>query len=174
MQSGVQARRPRSDLVRPSLAGEGAVMAEVVSATVVPVSVPRATWNFTRHFLEMCAAMCVGVAVLDVPFVLVAKAAGVDDPIRDLPEVAALVVAFNMSLPMVLWMWHRGHAWDCIRDMTAAMFLEAVVLIVAYWAGVISGSTVVAWQHSLMMPVMIAVMMLRLDLYTGRTDHAAT
>jgi flagellar biosynthetic protein FliP len=148
-------------------------MAHAVASSARPVSLTRATWNFGRHLFEMCAAMCIGVAVLDVPFLAVARATGVDDPIRDLPDVAALVVAFNMSLPMVLWMRHRGHDWTCIWEMTGAMFLEAGVLIAAHWAGVVSGSTVVAWQHALMVPVMIAVMLFRLDLYTGRADHAA-
>ena len=58
-------------------------------------------------------------------------------------------------------------------EMTGAMFVEAGVLIAAHWAGVVSGSTVVAWQHALMVPVMIAVMLFRLDLYTGRADDAA-
>ena len=66
----------------------------------------------------------------------------------------------------------RGHHWDCILEMSAAMFVEAGVLVAASWAGAVSGSTLVAWQHALMMPVMVVVMLFRLDLYTGRVSHS--
>lgn len=150
-------------------------MAHVVSTGTAPASSwLHAVGHFVRHLAEMCAAMCVGFAVLDLPFIGVAKVLGYSDPIHELPELSALVVAFNMSLPMALWMRHRGHRWDGIMEMTAAMFVEAGVLISASWAGAVSGSTVVAWQHALMMPVMVVVMLFRLDLYTGRAHHVDT
>ena len=35
---------------------------DAVSTTTI--SVPRQSWNFARHFLEMCVAMCIGGTVL--------------------------------------------------------------------------------------------------------------
>lgn len=129
--------------------------------------------RFGLHLLEMCMAMCVGVAVLDVPFVGLAKWAGYADPIRDLPQLAAIVVAFNMSLPMALWMRYRGHDARCILEMSGAMFAEAFVLIVAAWFGLFATTSLVPLQHSLMIPVMVIVMLLRLDVYTAPTHHPA-
>ncbi len=131
----------------------------------------RGAGHFVRHLLEMCAAMCIGVAVLDLPFLGAARFVGYTDPIHQLPELTALVVAFNMTLPMAAWMRYRGMAWRPIAQMSGAMFVEAIVLIVVSWFGVIHKSGLVALQHQLMMPAMIAVMLCSLDLYTGRAGH---
>lgn len=49
----------------------------------------RPAGRFGLHLFEMCMAMCVGVAVLDMPFLALATWAGYSDPIRQLPEQAA-------------------------------------------------------------------------------------
>jgi hypothetical protein len=118
-------------------------------------------------------AMCVGVAVLDIPYLALAHAAGYPDPITDLPELTTLVVAFNMSLPMALWMRFRGHDRRCIRDMCAAMGIEAAILIAAAAVGALPRESLVAWQHALMVPVLALAMLLRLDMYTRPMHHGA-
>lgn len=133
--------------------------------------VVKGAGRFGLHLFEMCMAMCVGVAVLDVPFVGLAKWAGYADPIRDLPQLAAVVVAFNMSLPMALWMRYRGHDWRCVKEMSGAMFAEAFVLIVVAWLGAFATTSLVPLQHSLMIPAMVIVMLFRLDVYTAPTHH---
>lgn len=134
--------------------------------------VARASARFGLHLLEMCAVMCIGVAVLDVPLLALAKAAGYSDPITDLPELATVLVAFNMSAPMAIWMRVRHHDWRCIQEMSAAMFVEAFMLIAVAATGVLPRESLVAWQHSLMIPAMVVVMP-RLDVYTGPMRHAA-
>jgi hypothetical protein len=57
--------------------------------------------------------------------------------------------------------------------MSGAMFVEAIVLIGAAWAGVVARDNLFALQHGLMMPAMIIPMLFRLDLYTGRMHHHA-
>jgi hypothetical protein len=137
----------------------------------------RPTGHFLRHLLEMCMAMCVGMMLLDLPYIGIARAAGFDDPFRQLPYMSALVVAFNMSLPMVLWMRHRGMSWSSGLDMSAWMAGEAVVLMALAAAGVIAqGTLVLSWQHPLMIPVMVVAMLYRRDLrdmYTGRAAPSA-
>jgi hypothetical protein len=128
--------------------------------------VARGAARFGLHLLEMCAIMCIGIAVLDVPFLAAAKSAGVSDPATQLPELTALVVAFNMSLPMALWMRVRHHHKRCIQEMSAAMFIEAAILIVAAAIGLLPRDSLVAWQHSLMVPAMVVAMLLRLHVYT--------
>jgi hypothetical protein len=141
------------------------------SAAIVVVAAGAA--RFGLHLLEMCAAMCLGVALLNLPALTLARAAGYPDPVTDLPEIAALIVAFNMAAPMALWMRVRRHHWRCIAEMSAAMFIEALVLIVAATVGVFPRESLVAWQHSLMLPAMVVVMVLRLDVYTRPLRHAA-
>src|SRR5689334_22538154 len=66
--------------------------------------VPR----FAPHFLEMCIATCVGFAIGDAIYLLIADALAYDKSFSDLPVLSLLVVTFNMTLPMVLWMRYRG------------------------------------------------------------------
>ena len=60
--------------------------------------------HFIRHYLEMVAAMFIGMGVLGMPVGML-----VDDEALDL-----LVMATSMTIPMVAWMRYRGHSW---RDL---------------------------------------------------------
>jgi hypothetical protein len=129
--------------------------------------------HFVRHYFEMCLAMCVGFALLNPLFYGVARLIGISDPLGQIPELSALVVAFNMSVPMAAWMRHRGMEWGPISEMSGAMFVEAIVLIGVAWLGVFPRSAVVLWQHGLMMPAMLIPMLYRRNLYTaGHQAHA--
>ena len=144
---------------------------------IATVSAAAKTWHFVRHFIEMCLAMCLGLAVLDTVYVWLAGQFGVANPYLRLPELSAAVLAFNMTAPMVAWMRFRGMAWNLIAEMSWAMIGEAVLIVVAYWFGILRNeavggiSTLWIWQHSLMMPVMLIPMFLRLDHYTGAMHH---
>jgi hypothetical protein len=143
------------------------------------VSVTAKAWQFVRHFLEMCAAMCIGAAVLGVLYTWVAGLIGVANPYVQFPELSALVLAFNMTAPMVAWMRFRGMAWVPIAEMAGAMGVEAVAIVVLYWVGVLAIepvgglSTLWLWQHGLMMPAMLVPMLLRLEFYTEGMHHQA-
>jgi hypothetical protein len=141
------------------------------------------TWqkvgNFARHFVEMCVPMCLGLAVLDFIYIWAAGLVGYADPFGQLPELSALVVGFNMTAPMVAWMRFRKMDWSKTTEMAAVMAVEAVLIIGVYWLGLVgtakvSGNTNLWWwQHGLMMPMMLAAMLYRLDFYTGSTSHHA-
>ena len=88
-------------------------------------------------------------------------------------ELAAFAMAFNMTLPMVLWMRHRGHSWDRGGEMAAAMFVPALALLVLFWVGVIPKGTVVPLQMVLMLPAMILVMLYRVDEYSAPHEPTA-
>jgi hypothetical protein len=67
----------------------------------------------------------------------------------------------------------RGHAWAPVREMTAAMFVPSFLAIGLLWAGSVEESdTLLVIQHVGMFPSMLAVMLLRLDEYTGHGRHA--
>ena len=138
------------------------------AATTPPVTTGRRVLYFAWHFGEMCAAMCLGWMVMSLPYVGLATAAGYDDPVRDLPEVATLVAAVGMSLGMALQMRWRRHGWRCIGEMSAAMGVEVVLLMVAVGVGLLSRPDLFAWFHGLMPLAMVVAMLPRLDLYTSR------
>lgn len=131
----------------------------------------RGAWHFTRHFLEMCVAMCVGIGVFTPLYFWVAGQFGYSAPYAELPELSALIVAFNMTAPMVAWMRYRGMEWRPIVEMSAAMVVEAAVLIGVAWLGVVAREDIAILEHAWMMPVMIVPMLFRLDLYTGKSCH---
>lgn len=132
----------------------------------------RCLGHFVWHFLEMCLAMCVGFGVGDALYFWAAGQVGYSTPFTQLPELSVLVVAFNMTAPMVAWMRFRGMGWRPIWEMSAAMVVWALLLLVAGALGLLERSSLAALEHSLMMPVMLVPMLLRLDLYTGRAGHS--
>ncbi len=129
------------------------------------------TGHFIRHLLEMLMAMFVGMAVGGVLALWAAKMIGYSDPLRQIPEVSALVMAFNMAAPMAAWMRYRGMQWGPISEMSGVMFLEVILLICVAWLGLFPESRLVLWQHVLMIPAMIVPMLYRRDLYTGQVGH---
>jgi hypothetical protein len=109
---------------------------------------PR-TRRFVRHLFEMTVAMMLGMFILGAAFRQIHIAlfgTGFDDAWHRHTELAAFAMAFNMTLPMVFWMRHRGHSWRRGGEMAAAMFLPAFSLLVLLWLGVISTHVVLPFQ----------------------------
>ena len=91
-------------------------------------------WQFARHFLEMCAAMCIGGGILNGLVFLAGPALlGYADLRQQSPELALLVIAVNYALPMAAWMRFRGMAWRPTLEMSGATIGLGVVMIV--WTG---------------------------------------
>jgi hypothetical protein len=118
-------------------------------------SVGRPIWHFLRHYVEMVLAMLAGMFALGGLEGLVWPA------LTARADVAAMVMATNMSLGMAAWMRFRGHAWRGIAEMSASMYLPFLVLLVPYWAGVAGKGVLMTWGHLLMLPAMALVMLLR-------------
>jgi hypothetical protein len=75
-------------------------------------------------------------------------------------------MTFNMTLPMVAWMRHRGHNWRVNGEMAGAMFVLALALLALFWAG-ISDDVVLPLEIALMIPTTLVVMAFRFDEYAG-------
>ena len=110
--------------------------------------------SFALHYLEMVVAMLVGMVVLDRVWALVWPG------LTARTDVMALVMATDMAIGMAAWMRFRRSGRRHIAEMCAAMYLPFVVLLVPFWAGVISGGVLLTAGHLLMLPAM-AVPMLR-------------
>ena len=115
--------------------------------------------HFARHYAEMVVAMLVGMLVLG--------------PVEDLvwpgltarADVGVMVMATNMAIGMGAWMRFRGHSWGAVAEMSSAMYVPFLVLLVPFWAGGIGEHALMTWGHVLMLPAMAAVMLLRPDEY---------
>jgi flagellar biosynthetic protein FliP len=112
----------------------------------------RKLLRFTAHYLEMVLAMLVGMMAIGPlwPSEWVVR-----------PDVAAMTMAIDMTVAMALWMAIRRHSWPRTAEMCAAMFLPFVLLLVPYWLGAISGSTLMIAGHVIMFPLMLAAMLWR-------------
>ena len=123
--------------------------------------------RFLRHYLEMVAAMYVGMLGLGAVFALVLATAGttVESARYDIPVLFALVMCFNMTLPMAGWMRHRGHAWNRVTEMAGAMVAPAIVAIGLFAAGVIAAGPVCPIECMGSLVTMLAVMLFRAEEY---------
>ena len=134
-----------------------------------------AGWRFTRHLLEMVAAMLVGMAVLDLAVMVLGAPPGDDT----LPGGYAYM-GLAMTAPMVAWMRRRGHPWADCWEMSAAMLvpLFALVLPVVLGAGRylpwLTPRAVMLPAHGAMIGGMALLMLYRRDRYAhGEHGHGA-
>ncbi len=118
-----------------------------------------------RHYLEMVAAMIIGMIALAPLWTLGLNLAGTPD-LLDAPELNALVMATNMTIAMSAWMRYRGHRWTATVEMAAAMYLPFLVLLIPLWLGLISATGLVVLGHVLMLAGMAALMLFRSADYT--------
>jgi hypothetical protein len=137
--------------------------------TTTKARIPRTQigrWRFLRHYLEMVAAMLVGMVALGAALRGVLALAGLELPAR-YPALAALEMAATMAAGMVAWMRHRGHRWASTLEMAGAMFAPAVALSPLLWLGVIAGDALLLLEHLAMFPLMFLVMLRRRAEYGG-------
>jgi flagellar biosynthetic protein FliP len=120
--------------------------------TTTQTRTTRALVRFVGHYLEMVIAMIVGMVALAPlwPAEWVAR-----------PDVYAMTMAIDMTIAMALWMRIRRHSWPRTAEMSATMVLPFVVLLVPFWLGAISATTVMIAAHVIMFPLMLAVMLWR-------------
>ena len=118
--------------------------------------------GFLRHLAEMVAAMWVGMAVGSLVWGPILGAMGMTASEARLryPEAYVFVMAFNMTVPMVAWMRHRGHGWRACLEMTVAMIVPGVLLLGAFWLGATDGPAC-GLYCGLMIPAMAIAMLFR-------------
>lgn len=125
---------------------------------------PRRDWRrFVRHYVEMVIAMFLGMFALGALLSLV----GLDVDHRQQPELGYLVMAVNMSVGMAAIMRYRGHGWASTLEMCGAMFAPIVPFYPLLWLGVIDSGGLMMATHVAMFPLMLAVMLRRLDEFAG-------
>ena len=129
---------------------------------------PR-TRHFLRHFGEMFLAMILGMMVLGMAFRAIHIAlfgTGFADAWRTHTALAVSAMTFNMTLPMMLWMRHRGHAWERCGEMGGAMVVAALIALMPFWLDRIPGGATLGLNMLLMLPAMLLVMFYRVDEYS--------
>ena len=126
-----------------------------------------ANGRFLRHLGEMLVAMFLGMLVLGGVAQGAFAIAG--SSLSDTSAaLRAALMGFNMTVPMVAWMQYRGHPVPRSVEMAMAMVLPTLGAIGLYAVGAIGSDAVLAIQHMVMIPAMVAVMLWRREHYSNR------
>ena len=135
----------------------------------------RKVWRFLRHLLEMIVVMMLGMCVLGAAwgaFHEIVFGSAFADAWRDYVGLAAFAMAFNMTVPMVLWMRYRGHSWERGGEMATAMNLPLLPLLLLYSLDLIPAPAVLGLQMMLMIPAMVLAMLYRKEEYSATHQTA--
>ena len=128
-------------------------------------------WRFARHYAVMVVAMYAGMLVLDPVYAAVAARAGYADPWTELPVVSSLVMAVNMTVPMVLLMLRHRHGAVPVVEMAASMVVPTAAAAGLHALGVLAADHVMTVAHVAMFPAMLLVMLRRYALYAAVHPH---
>lgn len=128
--------------------------------------------RFVMHYAEMCMVMCVGAISLSVLIFGGAGLLGYPNLPQRAPELTVLIIAVNLSLPMAVWMRFRGMAWRPTLEMSGSTMLAGLLLIAAYWLGIVAQGSLLGLQTGILAcPLMLAVMLVRFPLYSSSHKH---
>lgn len=131
--------------------------------------------RFLRHFLEMVAAMMIGMAVLGLVVRAVLSTLGYPEGLRPYPELSATAMTLEMTLPMAAWMLYRGHRPAIVGEMTGAMIAPVVGVVALCLVHVLPSSSAPTLAHVAMYPAMLGAMVYRRTEYTlphGQMGHS--
>ena len=126
--------------------------------TEMTVGVPRrwAGWTRARHLAGMVVAMVAGMVVLGPLWRIGGELLG-GAGVLARPDVGALLMATNMAVGMVAWMWYRGDGWPAAGETSAAVYVPFLLLLPAWWAGWVGDDVLLLGGHLLMLPAMALV-----------------
>ena len=142
-------------------------MFEILARPVTSRPGWRRPWlRFVFHLGEMTVAMLLGMEILGIPTGAVLTALGYSDPI-----LSAVVMTLNMTVPMVLWMRFRGHAWERAGEMGVAMVVPAAVIVMLGIAGMVARDDLSNAVMVPMLPAMAAAMLVRRAEYAHAGAH---
>jgi hypothetical protein len=120
----------------------------------------------------MVLAMLVGMAALDAIFEGILAVAGTSYAVLvdDAPAAVALILMFNMTVPMLLWMRIRGHEATEVSEMGVAMVVVGAMTVFLLWLSVIDSEAICGVECGLMVAAMLLHpgMRARRSLRTGR------
>ncbi|TDC69608.1 hypothetical protein E1200_07910 [Actinomadura sp. GC306] len=129
--------------------------------------------HFAQHYVEMLLAMAAGMLIFGGAVRGVLALTGGELSMGRQPELASLEMAFDMSAGMLIWMRVRGHGWAGSLEMCAAMFAPLAVLLPLLWLDVVSTDSLMMFEHALMLPLMLLVMLRRRDEFAHRSPKVA-
>jgi hypothetical protein len=135
--------------------------------TELPAHIPKphlgSRFHFARHLVEMLLAMMAGMMVGAFLFAT-ALGTSVPEARREHALAWVLVMALDMTVPMVAVMLYRRHSWRSAGEMAAAMILPALPIVALQQHHVVSGSAGRLYMNVSML-AMIALIIYRRNEY---------
>jgi len=122
--------------------------------------------SFWQHFLEMFAAMMIGMMAGKPVFLAITGLSSTDQAGRLYPWQSVLAMALSMTVPMVAWMLFRGHGRRNSAEMAAAMLVPAIPFIILCSLHVLPGGTANGIYMVLSTLAMLGLMLYRRAVYS--------
>lgn len=134
----------------------------------IPITVRRNVRipYFWRHFLEMFAAMWIGMVAGDPVFLAITGLSSTRQASHLYPAQSVASMALSMTVPMVAWMLLRGHGWRNSAEMAAAMLVPAVPFIILCSLHVLTGGAASCAYMMLSTLAMLGLMVYRRNVYS--------
>jgi hypothetical protein len=130
----------------------------------LPIAPSTSKRAFARHFVEMVAAMLIGMAVFGglATAIFAAAGSGLGDQSVGL---RVTLMGVYMTVPMVAWMKYRGHGAARNAEMGASMMVPSLVVAAVAWTAGTEAGLALGIQHTIMIPAMFGVMLWRYTEY---------
>lgn len=124
-----------------------------------------------RHLVEMFLAMMAGMMV---GAFLLATAVGtnVAEARREHAVAWVVVMAFDMTIPMVAVMLYRGHSGRSAGEMAAAMIVPALLIVACQLTDVVGGEIGSAYMPVSMAAMIVLIVYRRSEYRTAAASHA--
>jgi len=135
-----------------------------------PKSHAGSWFHFARHLVEMFLAMMAGMMV-GAFLLATAVSTSVSEVRREHAVAWVVVMAFDMTVPMVAVMLYRGHSRRSAGEMAAAMIVPALPIVAGQLSHVVSGDIARAYMP-VSMVAMIALIVYRRNEYRTAASHA--
>ena len=132
----------------------------------------HSTRRFFLHYVEMVAAMFIGMFALSKPADLLFSAFGASTSSQH-PTMMLLSMGLTMTVPMVGWMRFRGHAWRPTNEMAASMLVPTFAAMALAGTGLVQSGPLMIIEHVAMLAGMLIAMLPRRDEYSGGHAHGA-
>jgi cytochrome bd-type quinol oxidase subunit 2 len=145
-------------------------MTQLITHTPKPHTGPL-RFHLARHFVEMFVAMMAGMMV---GAFLLATAVGssVSEARREHAVAWVVVMAFDMTIPMVAVMLWRGHSRRSASEMAAAMIVPALLIVACQLSDVVSGEIGRAYMPVSIVAMIALIIYRRSEYRTAAASHA--
>ena len=144
-------------------------MTHLIARTTEP---EKGSWvHFARHLVEMFLAMMAGMMVGAFLF---ATAIGttVSEARREHAVAWVIVMAIDMTVPMVAVMLYRGHSRRSAGEMAAAMIVPALPIVACQLSHVVSDEIGRAYMPASMLAMIALIVYRRNEYRSAAASHA--